>query len=707
MGLADLFRPKHRHSDVRVRSEAVRSLGRDDVAILVQVAKTDRDPAVRRIAIEKLEEADVLADIAARESERALRDLAGARAAELWTSVACGMDLDEASEALAGVIKLGDQRALVEAAGKAALPAIRKRALTELRDPRGLAELAKTAGQHETRLEAVSRIDDPDVLRALATDATSKEIGLAAVDKLDEPELLESVAQKAKNKAVRQRARKIVTEMNEAERAARPAVADEVKRRRAEKSQLIRQVEAVVDSFDFARSSEIVRAAERDFAALASGDEAADEKFAQVVKRFWSRKETVEQQVHSLRESQRMDVPKVAPELIEPEPPAPAAPAVEPDPDAPMDPARAAREKEIAERKAQREADRAQDEARRKAEAEERERRAKEDAERGKELAASLAALVEEMEALAESKDGRAIDRLLGQAGRAFEQLGKASASERAALADRYDRARAALVIRSKDLREAEDWQRFANVPKADSLIKEAQALLEAEPTTDLGNKLRSLQARWKQVGAIPHNRSKQLWEQFKTTCDQVYAKVVAQRAEDQVKFADSAATKERLIAEAEALADSTDWDTTAVRLKALQAEWKASGHLPRKQGDALWKRFRAACDRFFEARKPHVEQGKAEQVQNLEVKAALCARIEALVEAAPDERGWGAAIGEVKAAQREWKEIGFVPRADADAIYRRFRAACDALFAKRDAARDAEANAQRAELDGVRVEIG
>src|SRR5262245_30279368 len=298
MGLADLFRPKHRHSDVRVRSEAVRSLGRDDVTILVQVAKTDRDPAVRRIAIEKLEEADVLADIAAGESERTLRDLAGARAAELWTSVACGMDLDEASEALAGVIKLGDQRALVEAAGKAALPAIRKRALTELRDPRGLAELAKTAGQHETRLEAVSRIDDPDVLRALATDATSKEIGLAAVDKLDEPELLESVAQKAKNKAVRQRARKIVTEMNEAERAARPAIADEVKRRRAEKSQLIRQVEAVVDSFEFARSSEIVRAAERDFAALAAGDD-ADDKFAQVVKRFWSRKETVEQQVQS------------------------------------------------------------------------------------------------------------------------------------------------------------------------------------------------------------------------------------------------------------------------------------------------------------------------------------------------------------------------------------------------------------------------
>src|SRR5687768_16704026 len=193
MGLADLFRPKHRHSDVRVRSEAVRSLGRDDHDVLAQVARTDRDPAVRKIAIEKLDEPDVLADIASADSERTLRDLAGARAAELWSSVACSEDADAAGAALAGLIKLGDQRALVDAAARAAVPAIRKRALTELRDPRALAELAKTASQHETRLEAVSRIDDGEALRALATDATIKEVGLAAVDKLEEPSLLESV----------------------------------------------------------------------------------------------------------------------------------------------------------------------------------------------------------------------------------------------------------------------------------------------------------------------------------------------------------------------------------------------------------------------------------------------------------------------------------------------------------------------------------
>jgi hypothetical protein len=68
MGIADLFRPKYRHSDVRVRTEAVKALTSDDAATLIQIARTDRDIGVRRIAIGKIDEADVLADIAAGES---------------------------------------------------------------------------------------------------------------------------------------------------------------------------------------------------------------------------------------------------------------------------------------------------------------------------------------------------------------------------------------------------------------------------------------------------------------------------------------------------------------------------------------------------------------------------------------------------------------------------------------------------------------
>src|SRR3954471_3026132 len=104
MGIVDLFRPKHRHSDVRVRTEAVRALTSDDAATLIQIARTDRDVGVRRLAIERISTADVLADIAAAEPERSLRDFAGERAAQLWLHHACSADADEAGAALSGMI---------------------------------------------------------------------------------------------------------------------------------------------------------------------------------------------------------------------------------------------------------------------------------------------------------------------------------------------------------------------------------------------------------------------------------------------------------------------------------------------------------------------------------------------------------------------------------------------------------------------------
>jgi hypothetical protein len=689
MGIADLFRPKYRHSDVRVRTEAVRALTADDVAILTQVARTDRDIGVRRIAIEKLDEADVLAEIAAAETERSLREFAGERAAQLWTQTACSDDAEAAAAALSGIIKLGDQHALAEVAVHGDEAALRKRAFGELRDPRALAELAKGDAPQDLRLAAVARIDDGDVLRALAIDTTYKEVGLAAVEKIDDKDRLENVAQKAKNKAVRQRARKIVQEIDEAEAKKKPGVSDEVKRKRAEQAQLVREVEAVADSFDFDKVAPVVRAAEEAWSKL-GGD---DERFAKAVERFWKRKELHDQQA---RTSQEL---RVVEREAKEEKERAAQVKVPSEPEDIITKPEAALEDP---RKAEKEAEK----QRRAEEQAARDAKKKEDAERGAAIAASLRAMCEDMEKLAESKDGRAIDRLLQQAGKAFEQIGKAAAAERDELGDRYTAARGKLVVRVKELREGEDWARFQNVPKAEALIQTAKEVLEAPVTPDLGNRLRKLQALWKEVGPMPQRRSKELWEQFKAVCDQIYDKVKGQRAVDAEKFAEVGKLKEALIVEAEALSDSTEWTATADKLKALQAKWKESGHVPRKQGDELWKRFRAACDKFFERRKPILDERRAEEAKNLAAKQALISRAAAISDSAPGEGGWGKAIAEIKDVQRQWKDIGFVPRRDADAVYRAFRRACDSLFEKRDAARDGEANAHRDARDAVKAEI-
>jgi hypothetical protein len=724
MGIADFFRPKHRHSDIRVRTEAVRALTAEDAATLIQIARTDRDAGVRRIAIEKIGQADLLSELAAADDDAGVRELAGARASELWMSAACGEDGDAAGAALTGIIKLGDQRALVEVAARGENAAIRKRAFGELRDPKALAELAKREAPQELRTAAVARIDDGDVLRGLAIDTTSKEVGLAAVEKIDDVERLEGVAQKAKNKAVRQKARKIVTEIQEAEAAKRPGLSDDEKRKRAERAQLLREVEGAADSHDFGHAADIVTRAAEAWAALGGGE--GDDRFTKNVERFWRRKELRDSTARSgseLRAIGREAAAAKAREAAERAAAraagaagAPADPA-EDRPDEPEDhvrptsapdPKREAREAEIRARREEKDRQRAEEDARRQAQAADRAAKAKEDAERGVAIAASLGAMCDDMEQLAatDQKATREIDRLLAQAAKAFENLGKVPAADRDGLAERYRTARGKLVTRAGELREAEDWQRWANVPKAEALIDTAKQMLEAPATPDLGNRLRGLQALWKEVGPMPQRRSKELWELFKATCDQVYEKVRGVRAVEQEKFVEVAKAKETLIAEAEALADSTDWAATAEQLKQLQGHWKQSGYMPRKQGDELWNRFRAACDRFFARRKPVLDAMHDEQAANLQRKHALVARAQAIAAAAPGEGGWGKAIGAIKDLQQEWKEIGFVPRRDADAIYRAFRAACDSLFEKRGAARDGEADAHRAELDGIRAEI-
>lgn len=712
MGIADFFRPKYRHSDVRVRSEAVRALTADDAAILEQVARTDRDIGVRRIAIEKIKTPDLLAELGSAETERSLRELITSRAAELWVSHACSKDPDEANNALAGIIKLGDQHALVDVVVKAASPAIRKRAFGELRDPRALAELAKSDAAQDLRTAAVARIDDGDVLRALAIDTTQKEVGLAAVEKLDDVDRLENVAAKAKNKAVRQKARKIVGEIAEAERAkAKSPVPDDVKRRRAEKAQLVREVEAVADTFDFAKHEEMIAKAEVAWARL--GADEGDDRFTKAVERFWKRKEIQDSQARgsdelrataaeAQRERERAAAEREAQRAAKAAEATPSEPETEE-----AKAAREARDAEAAARRAERDAKKAEEDARRAAQVAEREAKAREDAERGAQIAASLEAMCTEMEALAatEMKDGRPVDRLLASAGKGFDNIGKVPAAQRDALADRYRAARNKLVIKVSEMREAEDWHRWTNVPKAEAMIETAKHMAEAPAEPDLGNRLRQLQALWKEVGPLPQKRGKDLWDTFKATCDLIYDKVKGVRAVEDVKFAEVSAAKEALIAEAESLADSTDFAGTAEKLKALQARWKESGHLPRKQGDDLWKKFRAACDKFFERRKPMLEARANEESANLAKKHALIAQATKVANAA-GEGTWGKAIGEIKDLQAAWKEIGYVPRRDADAVWKAFRAACDSLFTKRDQARDSEANAHRAEVEAIKAEI-
>ncbi|MBI3049379.1 MAG: DUF349 domain-containing protein [Acidobacteria bacterium] len=241
----------------------------------------------------------------------------------------------------------------------------------------------------------------------------------------------------------------------------------------------------------------------------------------------------------------------------------------------------------------------------------------------------------------------------------------------------RLEAARAALAPRVTELREGDEWQRWANLQVQEELCREMEALKAETDLEVAGRRMRELQARWKPVALAPRAQGEAMWRRFKAAQDEVFQRVAPYFAAQAEERAANLARKRALCEHAEALADSTDWVKTAIEIQALQAEWKTIGPVTRGQEKATWERFRTACDRFFTRRQQDLKQRKEIWAANLARKAELCAKAEALA----DSTDWEAAAAQIRQAQAEWKTIGPVRRSKSEAIWKRFRDACDRFF--------------------------
>ena len=155
---------------------------------------------------------------------------------------------------------------------------------------------------------------------------------------------------------------------------------------------------------------------------------------------------------------------------------------------------------------------------------------------------------------------------------------------DREDLTVRLQAVRAAVTPRIKELRDAEEWKRWANVQVQEELCTKMEALIplaETEPEK-AANEMRTLQERWKSVAAAPRSQAETLWTRFKAAQDQVYEKCKDFFAQQAAERQENLKKKEALCARAEALADSTDWVRTADAIKQLQAEWKTIGPVTR-----------------------------------------------------------------------------------------------------------------------------
>jgi hypothetical protein len=251
------------------------------------------------------------------------------------------------------------------------------------------------------------------------------------------------------------------------------------------------------------------------------------------------------------------------------------------------------------------------------------------------------------------------------------------SKRDRQEILTRLEAARAALAPRVQELRDADEWQRWANLQVQEEICREMEALKSEENLDVAGRRMRELQARWKPVALAPRAQGEAMWRRFKAAQDEVFARTSAHFAAQNEERAANLTRKQALCERAESLANSTDWVRTATEIQALQAEWKGIGPVARGHEKAIWERFRAACDRFFTRRQEDLKRRKEEWAANLVRKEALCVKAEALA----DSTEWESAAAQFKQLQAEWKTIGPVRKSRSEAIWQRFRAACDRFF--------------------------
>ena len=231
-----------------------------------------------------------------------------------------------------------------------------------------------------------------------------------------------------------------------------------------------------------------------------------------------------------------------------------------------------------------------------------------------------------------------------------------------------------------KEYVEEKEWNEFANLSAKENLIKQMAALDAVEDPQELAKQIKKLQEEWKSIGHVPHEKSDEIWERFKSTSDKLYERCKAYYEEQDKVRQENLEKKTAICEEAEALASSDDWKTTATKLKELQGSWKETGPGPRKAEQEIWERFRKACDEFFGRRKEHFAEIDSGRAENTAKKEALITEIEI---AAQNEKVREAA-NKIKDLQRQWKEVGPAERDKEKELWQRFRKVADEFFNKR-----------------------
>ena len=234
--------------------------------------------------------------------------------------------------------------------------------------------------------------------------------------------------------------------------------------------------------------------------------------------------------------------------------------------------------------------------------------------------------------------------------------------------------------------RELRDLDFKKNLEVKEEFCAAAEKLAESENVVEAFKELQKLHEQWKEYGPVAKEHREQIWDRFKAATAVVNKKYQAFYEGIKEQQAENLAKKTVLCEKVEEIAarevaSSNDWNAFSKEIEELQKEWKTIGFASKKENQKIYDRFRAACDNFYGRKREFYTDYKDSMNANLEKKVALCEAAEAL----KTSTDWKKTTDQFISLQKQWKEIGAVPRKKSELLWKRFRAACDEFFAERD----------------------
>ena len=273
-----------------------------------------------------------------------------------------------------------------------------------------------------------------------------------------------------------------------------------------------------------------------------------------------------------------------------------------------------------------------------------------------------------------------------------WRETGPVALEFKEALWERFKEASSRINKRHQEHFESIKAEQTKNLALKSELCEKIETMTE-QPSLSrkewnkLSEELLEIQKVWKTIGYAPKKDNNRIYERFRAACDKFFELKREFYAGVKNEMEHNLALKNELCEQAEALSASEDWKHATDELIALQAKWKQIGPVARRHSDVVWKRFRAACDKFFERKAAHFSSIDSVHEENLKLKQALLAEMKTA-----DVKAGG--FEAIKDFQRRWSQIGFVPIKHKDALQKEYKAIVDAMFATlRSSERDRSMN--------------